>query len=305
MAQYRAAIIGTGRPRREEGATGFGMSHHHARGYLASGQCELVALADINRQNAEAFRDEHGTSQTRIFEDYRQMLAEARPDVVSICTWPGLHAEMVIAAAEAGVRAVHCEKPMAPTWGEARRMHAACVERGVQLTFNHQRRFEASFRTARRVLREGAIGQVVQMQAACSNLFDWGTHWFDMLFFFNGESPAEWVMGQIDVRAERAVFGVPLETQGLSYIAYQNGVRGLLITGDTLPAESPERPGRNALGAAHRIVGSEGVLELGGAGGSRVRVLSGAAPGFQEVPLDAAPSGTEGAIGAGIADLLR
>ena len=54
--------------------------------------------------------------------DYHEMLARENLDIVSICTWPHLHAPMVIAAAEAGVRAIHCEKPMAPTWGEARRM---------------------------------------------------------------------------------------------------------------------------------------------------------------------------------------
>jgi hypothetical protein len=38
------------------------------------------------------------------------------------------------------------------------------------------------------------------MEATCDNLFDWGTHWFDMLFFFNDETPVEWVIGQIDTR---------------------------------------------------------------------------------------------------------
>src|SRR5215217_7279155 len=101
VAQYRVGIIGTGRPRRETGATGFGMSHLHARGYLASGRCEIVALADVKRENAEAFRSDQGIPDARLFEDYREMLARARPDVVSVCTWPHLHAEMVVAAAEA------------------------------------------------------------------------------------------------------------------------------------------------------------------------------------------------------------
>ena len=301
MAQYRVGIIGTGRPRREEGSTGFGMSHLHARGYLASGRCEIAALADIQRENAAAFRDEHGTPETRIYEDYRQMLQEAGLDVVSITTWPHLHAEMVVAAAEAGVKAIHCEKPMAPTWGEARRMHQVCVQRGVQLTFNHQRRFEAQYRTARRLIQQGAAGRVIQMQAACSNLFDWGTHWFDMLFFYNGDVPATWALGQIDSRSEKSVFGVPLEDQGVSYFAYENEVRGLLLTGDNVPA-TEGRP-RNAMGAAHRIIGTEGVLEVG-APGSKVRLLGGAAAGFQEIPLDAGAESTEGAIAGGIADLL-
>jgi predicted dehydrogenase len=53
---------------------------------------------------------------------------------------------MVTAAAQAGVKAIHCEKPMAPTWGECKKMVAVCNERHVQLTFNHQRRFGKPFR---------------------------------------------------------------------------------------------------------------------------------------------------------------
>ena len=307
MAQYRVAIIGTGRPRREEGATGFGMSHYHAAGYRASGECDLVALADISRANAAVFRDEHGTADTRLYEDYRQMLAEAKPDVVSVCTWPALHGEMVMAAAEAGVQAIHCEKPMAPTWGEARRMRDACARHGTQLTFNHQRRFEAQYRTARRLIHDGAVGRVLQMQMACSNLYDWVTHWFDMLFFYNGETPAEWVLAQIDSRTDNTAFGVPLEDRGISLVGFQNDVRGLLITGDQTRAGAAEGraggPG-NPLGTAQRIIGTQGMLEVG-MGGGRLRLLGGAATGFQDVPPDPAPTDTGGAIGAGIADLLR
>src|SRR3954451_9912095 len=138
---------------------------------------------------------------------------------------------MVIAAAEGGAKAIHCEKPMAPTWGEARAMARACDERRVQLTFNHQRRFLAPFQTARQLVRDGAIGDLRRIEGACGDIIDWGTHWLDMFFFYNGETPAEWVIGQIDSREDRSVFGLPLETQGLCQVKFQNDVRGVLFTG--------------------------------------------------------------------------
>jgi predicted dehydrogenase len=304
MARFRAAIIGTGRPRGQEGATGAAMSRFHAKGYQASGKADIVALADIRPEHAEAFKVEQDCPDAQIFADYHEMLDTVKPDVVSIVTWPHLHAEMAIACAEAGVKAVHCEKPMAPTWGEARRMHRVCVERGTQLTFNHQRRFEATYRTARRLIQDGAAGQVIQMQASCPNLYDWGTHWFDMLNFYNGDVPAEWVMGQIDSRTDRGVFGVRLEDQGISYFAYQNGVRGLLLTGDAIPSERGGPTGqRAAMGAAHRIVGTAGVIEVA-APGSKVRLINTAASGYQEIPLDAGPTQSSDVIAAGIADAL-
>ena len=59
MNNYRVAIIGTGRPRGDEGQTGAAMSRLHARAYLNSSQCQIVALADIKPENAQAFKDAH------------------------------------------------------------------------------------------------------------------------------------------------------------------------------------------------------------------------------------------------------
>jgi predicted dehydrogenase len=82
-------------------------------------------------------------------------------------------------------------------------------------------------------------------------MFDWGTHWLDMFFFFNSETPAEWVLGQIDARSERSAFGVPLESQAICQVKFSNGVRGLLFTGHD-----------SDIGCQIRITGSEGVIEL-------------------------------------------
>ena len=120
MAQFRVGIIGCGRPWKSQGASGFGMANFHANGYTASPDTTIVALADINLDNARAFQAEHGGE--RIYTDYQEMLAQEQLDIVSICTWPHHHAPMVIAAAEAGVKAIHCEKPMAPSYAEALQM---------------------------------------------------------------------------------------------------------------------------------------------------------------------------------------
>jgi predicted dehydrogenase len=249
MAPFRVGIIGCGRPWRSEGATGFGMSHFHAQGYEASPDAKIVALADISEENARAFQEMHGGE--HIYTDYHEMLAKEHLDMVSICTWPHLHAEMVIAAAEAGVKAIHCEKPMAPTFGEAKQMVELCQQRGVQLSFNHQRRFGTPFRRAKELLESGAIGDLTRLEATCPDLFDWGTHWFDMMFFYNNETPVEWVMGQVDVRNPRTVFGVQLEGQGLSFFRYKNGVDGLLTTGP-----------RELWPSLNRLIGTDGMIEL-------------------------------------------
>jgi UDP-N-acetylglucosamine 3-dehydrogenase len=248
--EYRVAVIGAGRPRTQEGSTGFGMAHAHVHGYLETGKCGLVAVADVVRESAEAFAAQYGGT-ARVYTDYNEMLERERPDIVSVCTWPKLHAPMVLDAASADVRAIHCEKPMAPTWGEAKAMHRAAVQKGVQLTFNHQRRFLEPFRLARRLLEEGVVGVLQRIEGSCDNMMDWGTHWLDMFFFYNGETAAEWVLGQIDSREERTVFGLPHENQGLCEVKFKNDIRGLLFTGFD-----------SEIGCANRLIGSEGMIEL-------------------------------------------
>jgi predicted dehydrogenase len=287
--QYRVAVIGAGRPWRTEGSTGFGMSHVHVHGYQRTGRCRLVAVADINRENAEVFAGQHGGA--AVYTDYLQMLEQERPDIVSICTWPALHAEMTIACAAARVKAVHCEKPMAATWGEARRMVDACEKAGTQLTFNHQRRFLAPFRTARDLLREGAIGELRRLEAACGDMFDWGTHWIDMCFFYNNETPAVWVLGQIDAREPRRIFGVSLENQGLCQIKWENGVRGLIFTGHD-----------SDIGCSNRLIGTEGVIEVHNEQ-PHVRLRGRGDARWRNIDTPEALHGNQ-AIDAGIADLI-
>jgi len=250
LSRYRYGIIGTGRPHGTPGAIGFGMAYPHFHGFEATGRVELVAIADIREDNARYFLERHD-SDARFYTDYHEMLVQENLDIVSICTWPHLHAEMAIAAAEAKVKGILCEKPMALTWGDAKRMKAAADANGVLLTLDHQRRFLEPFQTARRLADEGVIGDLMRLEAMCGDLSDWGTHWLDMLFFFNGDRPAVWVIGQLDSRKERRVFGALTENQAISHFKFDNDVRGLLITG--FEAD---------IGCANRLIGMEGVIEI-------------------------------------------
>jgi UDP-N-acetylglucosamine 3-dehydrogenase len=290
MAPYRVGIIGCGRKPDKPGPTGYGMGHAHALGYAASPDAAIVALADIVLENAEAFREQHGGD--AIYQDYGEMLAREDLDIVSITTWPHLHADMVVAAAEAGVKAVHCEKPMALTFGDAKRMVAACEANGVQLTYNHQRRFAPVFQTARRLVDEAAIGQVQVIHGVCANLFDWGTHWFDMINYLNNECDVAWVLGQVDLRGSHRVFGAPIEGQGLSYYAYQNGVYGMLTTGYGMPS-----------GGWIELTGSEGRIEIGRDPSHPLRIWAQGDADWRAVPVEGGLHGQDYIVAA-ILDLI-
>ena len=266
------------------------MSRAHAEGYKQSGYATITALADIDVHNAEAFQADYGGD--AIYTDYHQMLSDEELDIVSIATWPHLHAEMVIACAEAGVKAVHCEKPMAPTYGESVRMLDACEKNGVQLTFNHQRRFGEPYGKAREMMRQGDIGELVRIEGACPNMYDWGTHWFDMMFFYNDETPAEWVMGQVDVRDGQTIFAVPVEGQGISHIQFANGVQGLMLTG------------KGVDGLTNLLVGTEGVIEVGYSDEVPLRIRGRGDSGWRTVETSEGLHG-EDCVARGVHDLIE
>jgi len=256
----RVGIIGCG-----------GRGRAHALGYAQSDRVRIAACADKYLPAAERLAAQWDVP--AVYDDYRKMLAEEKLDIVSMALWPDLHYDAVMACVHAPhpPRLINAEKPMAPTYGEARRMHEACEQAGIMLTFSHQRRFGPLFATARRLIREGAVGDLVRLEGYCSNLFDWGTHWFDMMQFYNDDLPPDWVMGQVDVAEERLVFGALVETSGLSYVKWPNGVTGLLATG--------VRPGG---GCQNRIIGTEGVIEITS---QEVRLLRNGVKGWETPTL--------------------
>lgn len=269
---YRYAIIGTGYPHGSDHATGFGMAHYHMRGFGKMENVELVAVADVNRNAAEFFLDKFEKS-AEIYTDYYEMLVRERPDIVSICTWPHLHSDMAVLAADLGVKVIHCEKPMATTWFDCLRMKEAADRNGSKLSFGHQRRYINLFQHVRSLILEGKIGELVQIEAECPNMFDWGTHWLDMMHFYNSESPAEWVMGQLDCRKEKMIFGVPMETSGMISIKWRNGVRGVMMCGEDAK-----------IGCTHRLIGKDGVLEVLSERKYRVMTMSGKGNEEVEIP---------------------
>jgi predicted dehydrogenase len=250
VSKLRVGVIGTGKRKERADRFGYAMAYQHANAFRALDSCALVACADIVEDNARAFAEHFGG--LAVYTDYEAMLAAEKLDVVSICTWMHLHEPMVLAAVKAGARAIHCEKPMADTWGGARRMAAAAKAAGVQLTFNHQRRYGEPYTMGKQLLDDGVIGDLVRCESECGNIYDSGTHFIDMMSKFNNETPAKWVIGQIDYRTENRVFGGHCENQQVVLFEYANGVFGLVMSG---------AGGAKPIGVVNRFLGTNGVLE--------------------------------------------
>ena len=187
---YRAAIIGCGRvggtfdddPLRTTIWT-------HAGAYLAHPRTELVAAADRNPEVLAAFGSRWGVS--NLYSDARDLLDDTTVDILSICTWSDSHQEIALLGAEAGVKAIWCEKPMAHNLTEADRMLGGC--RGLVLAVNHVRRWDTCYSSARDLLQQGVIGRFLGAFCTYSGgISDMGTHLFDILMYLVGEAEAVW-----------------------------------------------------------------------------------------------------------------
>ncbi|MFB6121723.1 MAG: Gfo/Idh/MocA family protein [Halobacteriaceae archaeon] len=251
---HTAAVIGTGpEPENPVWGESAAMAYQHAPGYERRDDVELAACADLVRENALAFADEFDISEDHVFEDYEEMLREVEPDVVSVCTPVPTHAPIVLDCIHSGVPdAVHCEKPMATRWEDARLMAQEADRWDVQLTFNHQRRFEPRWRRPKELLDDGEIGDLKRLEVSAKTLLDNATHFIDLANFYNDERPAEWVLGQLDYREEHVKYGAHNANQTLALWGYPNGVEGMAITGH----------GTETVGASNRLVGTEGVIEV-------------------------------------------
>ena len=253
MGEHRIGFVGTGPDPDNPSAEGYAMAYRHADAYESLDNCTLVGCADLVRDHGEAFARENDIPTENVYETYEEMLDAVEPNVVSICVPPVAHAELTIGCARHdAVEAIHCEKPMALTWGEAREMAAAADRHDVQVTFNHQRRYGDMFREAKRLLDAGTVGELERLTYTWGNFYDNGTHAIDMCNYFNDETPAEWVLGGLDYRDEKLIFGTHNENHMLAHWEYENGVHGLAATGH----------GSDLIDADWRIEGADGRIDV-------------------------------------------
>jgi predicted dehydrogenase len=225
MLTLTAAIAGTG----------FG--NEHARVYRETDGIELIALAEPDEARRGRFVADHPGIAGHASLD--RLLADGPPDILSICTPHYLHAPLTISAAEAGVRAVYVEKPMAMHLGEADEMIAACRQHGTLLVVGHQRRLGPAARAARAVIDEGRLGSVSLVHTTWGyGPLDWeyafsgggplmylGIHSLDLFRFLVGDIAS--VQGRLQRRNTRSI-----ESQAKAFMRTVSGIPVILETGE-------------------------------------------------------------------------
>lgn len=127
-------------------------------------QAQLVAFCDIYREQAEKVASQYGTPDAKVYTDYVELLADETIDVVHVCTANDTHADISVAALEAG-KHVMCEKPMAKTAADARRMLEAAQRSGKKLTIGYNNRFRSDSLLLKRMCEAGELGEIYSAKA--------------------------------------------------------------------------------------------------------------------------------------------
>ncbi len=123
---------------------------------------EIVGVCDEQpARMAQAIRDLN-LPEACVFTDYRQCLEQSQPDVVILCPATAGHADWTERIADYGAH-VLIEKPFAASLADADRMIRAVSAAGLQLAINWPLRWYASHTTTHRLIREGTIGDVLEV----------------------------------------------------------------------------------------------------------------------------------------------
>ena len=257
MRKFRFGLIGCGR-----------IAPNHARNIVELENADLIAVCDLVREKAADYSQTYGGE---VYTDYRAVLERPDIDIIAIATSSGAHAEIGIAAAEAGKHVI-VEKPMALSLFDADRLIAACHKNQVYLGVCHQNRYNQVVQQLRQALDKGRFGKLTHAVAsirwyrdqAYFNQDSWHGTWeqdggvlmnqsihnIDLLLWMMGQANS--VYGKIATRHRQ----IEVEDLGMGMITFQNGALGMIEASSTVYPKNLEE--------TLNIFGETGTVVLGG-----------------------------------------
>ena len=196
------------------GVIGLGIGRKHIEGYRSHPGCEVVALCDLDENRLSTMAEEFRIPGK--YRDTKAMFAEAKLDVVSICTPNSLHRPLAEEAFAAGCH-VLCEKPIATSTADGEAMIAAAEAAGKRLGINFSFRFTAQAAALKARVDAGDLGEIYygrtlwlrrrgvpgwggwfgqKKMAGGGPLIDLGVHRLDLALWLMGYPEPAWVLGQ-------------------------------------------------------------------------------------------------------------
>ena len=238
MEKIRIGLIGCG-----------GIAHGHMQRLDATGNAEIVALADPNPAMIEKIQKAFPKLESaQKFADYKEMLEKVKLDAVGIFSPHTLHFQQAMDSLDKDSH-VLLEKPMVCTVEHAKKLIAKIEKKKKVLLVSYQRHYMPAFRYMRELISSGKFGKVRFVSAMqCQNWYisqkgtwrqkkelsgggqlnDSGSHLVDIILWITGLEPSE-VFGYIDN------MGTPIDINSALSIKFKNGAQAAI----SVVAESP------------------------------------------------------------------
>jgi predicted dehydrogenase len=237
-APLACAVVGLGRigsllesdRLREKPAT-------HAAAIVKNPECVLVAGCDLDEERRKRFEKEWGIRAT--YSRTGAMLNALRIDILHVATPPHTHLDIVREAARRGVPVVVCEKPLAQTASEAKKIASLYEKDLAKIMVNHERRYSRDYLKVKRHIETRSFGPLRSIHAtlymgerrpAFSILLDDGTHLVDIVRFLTGSEIVVLAARRLHDESQESILmtgetgGVPLLLEvasGRNYVTFE------------------------------------------------------------------------------------
>ena len=147
-SKHRVAIIGCGR-----------LGQKYAEAYSTYPDTEIVAMAEHDPERRKAVGERFGVK--ALYPDVHSLLKDVVPDIAAVVTPTKYYKEAVIACAQAGVKGVSADKPLAAVLSDADEMVETCEARGVVFAGGNLMRAMNEVQEAARRIQSGEFGKLV------------------------------------------------------------------------------------------------------------------------------------------------
>ena len=237
---------------------------------------EIVAFCDLIEEKAVKAKEEYGTPDAKVYTDYKELLKDSEIEVIHVCTPNRSHAPISIDSLYAG-KHVMCEKPMAKTAADARRMVEVAKETGKKLTVGYQHRHKPEAIYLKSVVERGDLGDIYFAKAFAIRrrgtpnwgvflneyeqgggpLIDIGTHSLDLTLYLMNNYEPRMVVGTTYKKVNNADCGNPwggwdtkehtMEDSAFGFIVMKNGATIMLESSWALNTCEPIQEGSTVL----------------------------------------------------------
>lgn len=184
--RYKVGMIGVGRK-----GTG------HANGYAHHPLTQIAAVADPDSDNLALFSRRFGVEAT--YTDYREMLAKEDIDIAAPILPVSVNPEVVVGCAQAGVKAIFCEKPAAARLSDADMMVKECRDRGIYFAAGDAYRNFKQLWDVRKMIEDGDLGEVrsINLYQATNEISGGGCQGLSVLRMFAWDADVDWMTGWV------------------------------------------------------------------------------------------------------------